>query len=72
MPILFRENCTCKKCKKEFKWVRFDLIRTSSYEVQTIPNEPKACVINQDGNSYELSVVCPFCDFENIFNYEDK
>ena len=76
MPILFRDFYTCEKCKKEFEWVKFELDRqdgrASSYYVQKIPNEPKAYVLNQDGNNYELSVVCPFCDFENIFTYEDK
>ncbi len=75
MPVVFKGNYRCQKCKKQFDWVYFETIRTklgsAPIIVETLPQEPIAHIVGKDQQGIsQLSVLCPHCRYENIFLYD--
>ena len=71
MPISDTGTQTCEKCKNQFEWILFELLRqnlSSNIAVETIPDGTKVHkVINLPDGSYQYYVNCPYCGFDNIF-----
>lgn len=75
MPIIFADNHRCEKCGKLFEWHYFKLIRhyisSPQFEVVDIP-QVKTLVSScqqSDPGVYEIRVNCPYCDFDNHFDF---
>lgn len=76
MPILFKSVKQCDNCKKDFEWIGFELERQSlsgQIHVEKIPNELKAHSIKRtDNGTFKVAVNCPYCDYDNIFDFENN
>ena len=76
MPIKRTGKLICCYCKKEFGWVDFELIRnninSSTFVVETIPNEPRIKKTIMPDGRIIARVFCPYCNQDNIFEFEEN
>lgn len=78
MPIIFSAIRVCEKCDETFKWHCFRLSR-QKISSEPIMSEPMPLAITLahvcdliDNDIYDVQVNCPFCGYDNHFDYNRK
>ncbi len=78
MAIKFKSYHNCEKCGKRFEWgynvpVRNKLSETSNIVVESRPVDLHLAhnAIEIESGKYIIEVNCPFCDFDNRFEYDE-
>lgn len=76
MPEEYSGDHICQKCGKLFKWVYFAFTRqtldSKNLVVEEIPNQVLVHSFHcNNDSSYNVSVNCPYCFYDNYFIFKD-
>lgn len=76
MPIKYIAKHICEKCGKAFEWNLLDQRRThlesGNCFVEEIPNKTLAhSFTNNCNGTYSVAVNCPYCDYDNYFDWSE-
>lgn len=72
MPIYFEGKSECKRCRKTFDWVHYEMVKSSvragRIQFERLPSLPWARTVRKiDENQIEYTVACPHCDLLNTY-----